>query len=264
MASKSYIPDKFTLFAEAKAYYNKIIAIISDIENDMSEAAACRKHGIPISSFRDATLCKKKFTPDVTPLEAFELYKEPSWKLYEAIFGEKLTRHSLLKLPIDLEETLARVISEALSDKQQAAINLIYFESQSYNDAAEKLGISSKAVRSLVNTALRKLRMPAYSKRIFYGDIFLLELAHQQYTPEITSHSEETADYLNVSIDALQLSVRVYNCLRRAGLHNVKDVKWIIDKEQLWKVRNLGSKGVSETMLAVNRYIAQQVASEEL
>lgn len=258
MAGKTSIPNKFELFAEAKDYYTKLVNIISEIENGAPESQACRKYDVPISSFREATLLKRKFLSNIKPLDAFEIYKEPAWKLYEAIFSEKLTIQTLPKLPVDLEETLKKAIDEALTDKQRAAINMIYFDQVSYNDAATQLEITSKAVHSLVNAALRNLRAPKYSKRIFYGDEFLKELEESQSAPKYLDENSDSDDYLDKPIDVLEISIRTYNCLRRTGLQTVRHVKHLIDKGHLWKIRNFGAKGVSETMTAVNRYILRE------
>ena len=46
----------------------------------------------------------------------------------------------------------------------------------------------------------------------------------------------------DTSIDDLDLSVRTYNCLRRAGINTVADIK----NANLNKVRALGNKGINE------------------
>jgi len=50
-----------------------------------------------------------------------------------------------------------------------------------------------------------------------------------------------------MSIDELELSVRAYNCLRRAGINNVQD---LINKteNEMRKIRNLGKISLEEVM----------------
>lgn len=260
MAGRILLENKMEIFAEAKEYYIKIIDTISDIQSGMPESKACANHGIPVSTFRESTLNRKRFLREVKPLEAFELYKEPCWRLYEDIFCEKLSLKSLSKLPLDLEETVVAVLPEALSSKQYTAINKVYFEMLSLDDAAAQLGVTSSNVKSLIDTGLRNLRAPKYSKRIFYGDKFLtgLEKAQLQHSVNGSEQTTDSTDYLEKSIEVLEISIRTYNCLRRAGIQTVRYAKQMIDKEQLWKLRNLGPKGVNETILAVNRYIARE------
>ena len=48
-----------------------------------------------------------------------------------------------------------------------------------------------------------------------------------------------------MTIDELDLSVRAYNCLKRAGINTVAELV-IKDQEDMMKVRNLGKKSLEE------------------
>ena len=50
-----------------------------------------------------------------------------------------------------------------------------------------------------------------------------------------------------MSIEDLDLSVRSYNCLKRAGIHTVQDLTKKTEEEML-KVRNLGKKSLDEVI----------------
>ena len=52
---------------------------------------------------------------------------------------------------------------------------------------------------------------------------------------------------LEMTIEELDLSVRAFNCLKRAGVNSVGD---LINKspEEMMKVRNLGKKSLEEVM----------------
>jgi DNA-directed RNA polymerase subunit alpha len=54
-------------------------------------------------------------------------------------------------------------------------------------------------------------------------------------------------DIKNMSIDELELSVRSYNCLKRAGINTVGE---LCEKsmEDLMKVRNMGRKSLDEIL----------------
>lgn len=52
---------------------------------------------------------------------------------------------------------------------------------------------------------------------------------------------------LDISIDELELSVRSYNCLKRAGINTVKDLTSKTEDEMM-KVRNLGRKSLDEVI----------------
>ena len=56
-------------------------------------------------------------------------------------------------------------------------------------------------------------------------------------------HQEETFE--NLTIEDLDLSVRSYNCLKRAGIANVQELTQKSEAEMM-KVRNLGKKSLLE------------------
>lgn len=59
--------------------------------------------------------------------------------------------------------------------------------------------------------------------------------------------SSDSNDLMNMNIDELELSVRSYNCLKRAGINTVGD---LCNKnlEDLSKVRNMGRKSIDEIL----------------
>ena len=66
---------------------------------------------------------------------------------------------------------------------------------------------------------------------------------------EIMEKKEDTGrdKVLEMTIEELDLSVRAFNCLKRAGVNSVGD---LINKspEEMMKVRNLGKKSLEEVM----------------
>ena len=52
---------------------------------------------------------------------------------------------------------------------------------------------------------------------------------------------------LETSIDDLDLSVRAYNCLKRAGVNNLQDLTNKSEMEMM-KIRNLGKKSLKEVI----------------
>lgn len=72
------------------------------------------------------------------------------------------------------------------------------------------------------------------------------EASRESVVPSSTG-TEESHDEMNKSIDELELSVRSYNCLKRAGINTVED---LCDKtmDDLMKVRNMGRKSLDEIL----------------
>ena len=58
---------------------------------------------------------------------------------------------------------------------------------------------------------------------------------------------EDKEKVLEMSIDELELSVRSYNCLKRAGINTVEELT-NRTSEDMMKVRNLGRKSLEEVL----------------
>ena len=67
----------------------------------------------------------------------------------------------------------------------------------------------------------------------------------------IDKPNDEAAKVLEMNIDELELSVRSYNCLKRAGINTVAE---LINRtpDDMMKVRNLGRKSLEEVLAKLN------------
>lgn len=63
----------------------------------------------------------------------------------------------------------------------------------------------------------------------------------------VEKRSEPSAKKLDITIDDLELSVRSYNCLKRAGINTVSDLT-SRSEDDMMKVRNLGRKSLDEVI----------------
>ena len=76
-----------------------------------------------------------------------------------------------------------------------------------------------------------------------------VDLSDEMSSAEILEQKEESGKEkaLEMTIEELDLSVRAFNCLKRAGINTVQD---LITKspEEMMKVRNLGKKSLEEVM----------------
>ena len=78
----------------------------------------------------------------------------------------------------------------------------------------------------------------------------------------IEKEDDEKEKVLEMSIDELELSVRSYNCLKRAGINTVQE---LTNKtpEDMMKVRNLGRKSLEEVLAKLKELGLQLNPSEE-
>ena len=69
----------------------------------------------------------------------------------------------------------------------------------------------------------------------------------------IDKPTNEKEEYLDLTIDELDLSVRSFNCLKRAGINTVEDLT-NKSEEDMMKVRNLGRKSLEEVIAKLNSF----------
>ena len=63
----------------------------------------------------------------------------------------------------------------------------------------------------------------------------------------IEKEDDQKEKVLEMSIDEMELSVRSYNCLKRAGINTVEELT-NKTSEDMMKVRNLGRKSLEEVL----------------
>ena len=91
-----------------------------------------------------------------------------------------------------------------------------------------------------------------------------IDLSENAKTAEIMVEKEddEKEKVLEMSIDELELSVRSYNCLKRAGINTVEELT-NKTSEDMMKVRNLGRKSLEEVLAKLKELGLQLNPSEE-
>ena len=80
-----------------------------------------------------------------------------------------------------------------------------------------------------------------------------IDLSENAKTAEVMIEKEdnEKEKVLEMNIDELELSVRSYNCLKRAGINTVEEL-CSKTSEDMMKVRNLGRKSLEEVLAKLN------------
>ena len=91
-----------------------------------------------------------------------------------------------------------------------------------------------------------------------------IDLSENARTAEVMVEKEddEKEKVLEMSIDELELSVRSYNCLKRAGINTVEELT-NKTSEDMMKVRNLGRKSLEEVLAKLKELGLQLNPSEE-
>ena len=175
----------------------------------------------------------------------------------------------------DQEAALQYALS-TLTEKEQTFIRGYYEEDKSLEEIGQAHGLTRERVRQVLAKAVRKLRHPARLKLIQYGlegyehmtanrkrreqleaedrelDELEQEIAQRRaFLEGAVPLPEKTDNKGSIPVEMLGLTVRSYNCMKRAGCRTLDDVVSLAKDGELLKIRNLGRKCLSEILLIV-------------
>ena len=130
------------------------------------------------------------------------------------------------------------------------AVDAIYSPVKKVNVFVEEQGDTE---RLMLDVTTDRTMMPdeavSLAARILQTHLQLfmhMDTSVKEQGAAVASH-EAGRDELNKSIDELELSVRSYNCLKRAGINTVEDL-CAKTMDDLMKVRNMGRKSLDEIL----------------
>ena len=156
-----------------------------------------------------------------------------------------------------------------LTEREQKVIELRFLHYWTLRDTGGVLGVGPERIRQIEAKAIRKLRHPRHWKHWKLDTMnaamearaeasrLELENINLRRQPErlgaLSEPEPEPEPVKVVTIEDLELSVRSYNCLKRAEINTLADLTEKTYKE-LVRVRNLGRKSVDEIMKKMEEY----------
>lgn len=152
-----------------------------------------------------------------------------------------------------------------LTEREQQAIEEYFGNGGTLESTAKLWNVTKERARQIIAKAVRKLRHPMRFKIIKYGlegwerrkaieqeDLMLDEqeemLIHRRAIVEQLIEEKQEINR-ETTIEDMQLSVRTYNCLGRAGIRTLNDLMKYTKENGysgLCRIRNLGRKSLSE------------------
>ena len=72
--------------------------------------------------------------------------------------------------------------------------------------------------------------------------------------PQENGRQSSPSPNLSLSIEDMDLSIRSFNCLKRAGIHYLGDLLNYQNTEDIWKIRNMGRRSLIEIATKVQSY----------
>jgi DNA-binding CsgD family transcriptional regulator len=177
------------------------------------------------------------------------------------------------ELPPDFNGTLDYVLW-SLTARERDVLLMRYKQGLRLEDVGKHYGVTRERVRQIEAKAIRKLRHPTRMKMLCYG----LRKVEQQHLAALGAELDEDrnkiyaegyaegykagqddatagkdntpltlsqAEAAQITLAELDLSVRSYNCLFRAGVRTAEDIAQMTLPE-LQKIRNLGRRSCEE------------------
>lgn len=143
-------------------------------------------------------------------------------------------------------------IDTRLTERERIVVKMRYDCDMTLDDVAKEFNVTRERIRQIEQKAMRKLRAPK-SRRMWTFDT---ENNTKELLVKIKTLEDKLCEYeqnagriidrqLLEPINTLELSVRSYNCLARAGVKTIGDLV-MKTPEELVNVRNLGRRSYEE------------------
>lgn len=183
--------------------------------------------------------------------------------------------------PTELTPDVLAGIEYALStlnEREQLALCRRYKEQKTLREIGEEIGVKQERSRQIETAALRKLRSRRNMSFMTKGvDGYIKERCKIEYergyqvgysagyqqgvdeAPQGISKAGMSVTIVSLPIEALDLSVRSYNALRKAGYVTIGDLLKV-DEKEIIHIKNLDTKQRQEVAVSLYRYGISQTA----
>lgn len=151
-----------------------------------------------------------------------------------------------------------RLVDKGIDDKSIdfLQIDAVFMPAKKFNYTIEEKRISSTVIQEKLllevwtNGSLSPQETISQGAHILTNLFYALTNIHCQ--PAMNHVVEEENKINSVLIEELQLSVRAYNCLKRAQIHSISD---LLDysQEELLEIKNFGLKSAEEVINALQK-----------
>lgn len=187
-------------------------------------------------------------------------------KDYKKIWPYNLTYEMFVGIKHVNIPVFTQIIKEELREKEADVIFCYYRDGKTLDEIGEKYGLTRERVRQIKAAAVRKLRNPKRVKRyILYSYEYISELQNKITELQKIVLGEDAEDATEAeakepTTDALNLSVRSYNCLSRYARLKFKQKELYISQltsmtaEEVANIRNLGKRSFMEILYSLKEY----------
>lgn len=153
--------------------------------------------------------------------------------------------------PDDFDGSLEYVL-HTLAERERRVLGFRYKDSLTFEEIGKRECVTRERIRQICAKALRKLRHPDRLNFLKYGVRGVIRRKTES-ARAVALASLPKPDITDMTLEELDLSVRSYNCLKRAGIDTLYEIAEMTFDE-LCHVRNLGKKSIDEICCALTRH----------
>ena len=155
--------------------------------------------------------------------------------------------------PADFDGSLEYVL-HSLTERERRVLDFRYKDGLTFEAIGKRECVTRERIRQIHAKSLRKLRHPDRLNYLKYGVSGVIawktESAREAALASLPKPDIKPED---ITLEELELSVRSYNCLKRAGMNTLRNISEMTFDE-LCHVRNLGKKSIDEICAVLTGY----------
>ena len=146
--------------------------------------------------------------------------------------------------PADFDGSLEYVLN-SLTERERRVLDFRYKDGLTFEAIGKRECVTRERARQIYARALRKLCNPQRLNYLKYGISGVVARKTENAREAALASLPKPEKPEDIPLEELELSVRSYNCLKRAGVDTLADIAALTQNE-LSQVRNLGKKSFDE------------------
>ena len=146
--------------------------------------------------------------------------------------------------PGDFDGSLEYVL-HTLTERERRVLDFRYKDSLTFEAIGKRECVTRERIRQIHAKSFRKLRHPERLNYLKYGVSGVIARKTENAREAALASLPKPDKPEDITLEELELSVRSYNCLKRAGMNTLREVSEMTFDE-LCHVRNIGKKSVDE------------------